>query len=149
MTTFIKNNFSLKNPHSSIFKSLNKDVEKFYENDAIHKKIPVTYVPPTRSLSRYKDHRKVLDKGIFSKDSEKILKTFDVSSREEISRVREADRIRHSADMQVIMLRSLYKSQFYSYRVWFDEFLSILFKVSTQFVKSTRKKVFLSIRSTS
>lgn len=83
-------------------KSLNKDVELSGKNGAIHYK----YVPPTRSqyagsLSRYNDHLKFLDTSIFSKDSEKILKTLDVPSRDEIIRGREADHIRHSAEMQV------------------------------------------------
>lgn len=67
----------------------------------------VKYVPPTRSpyissLSRYKDQLKYLDTSFFSKDSEKILKTLDVPFRDEMILGREADRIRHSAELQVI-----------------------------------------------
>lgn len=63
-------------------------------------------MPPTNngyasSLSRFKEHLKFFDKGIFSKDSEKILQNLDVPSRDEIGRRREAERIRHSAEMQV------------------------------------------------
>lgn len=78
-----------------------KDLDIFSKN-------AVRYVPPTRSaylgsLSRYKDKLNFLDTSIFSKDSEKILKTFDSPSREEINRGKEADRIRHLAQMQVII----------------------------------------------
>lgn len=86
---------------------MNKDVDIFPKSGAIYKKNAAKYIPPTRrpdvgSLSRFKDHLKFLDRDIFSKDSEKILKTLDIPSREEIIiRGREADRIRHSAEMQV------------------------------------------------
>lgn len=75
---------------------------------AINNKHALRYVPPTRSsygagLSRYKDNLKFLDTSIFSKDSEKILKTFDVVSGEEIILGIETERSRHSAEMQVTL----------------------------------------------
>lgn len=101
--TRILNLFVSKLNSPTHFQSLNKDVEILSKNGAILSK----YIPPTRSqymgsLSRYKDHLKFLDTSIFSRDSEKVLKTLDVPSREDIIRGREADRIRHSAEMQVI-----------------------------------------------
>lgn len=106
-------NISEKTFHSHIsltnLKRLNKDIELLSKYGAINKKNALRYVPPTRisyrpygaSLSRYKDHLKFLDTSIFSKDSEKIMKTFDVVSGEEIILGIDAERTRHSAEMQV------------------------------------------------
>ncbi|XP_037036427.1 hexosaminidase D isoform X2 [Bradysia coprophila] len=85
--------------------SLNKDTDIYAKYGGIYNKNGVKYVPPTRSpyissLSRYKDQLKYLDTSFFSKDSEKILKTLDVPFRDEMILGREAERIRHSAELQ-------------------------------------------------